>query len=155
MDVSAASTATCARCASAPASAQTSAAAEPEPAPALLPLLRPVRRGVLGVDHGLETVSRTMGRREGSARVSASRVETNDRRDLRRAGRLGTHNAAMRFTTLQNVSVTMLSRYGERRLTTAPSRTYGMPPSSTRTARSTKCFTKGKEAGEVVVRKLK
>ena len=49
-------------------------------------------------------------------------------RDLVDGARAGTHNAAMRFTTLQKMSVTMLSRYGERRLTTAPSRTYGMAP---------------------------
>jgi len=32
----------------------------------------------------------------------------------------GTHNATMRFTTLQNISVSMLGRIRERRSTTEP-----------------------------------
>jgi hypothetical protein len=55
-------------------------------------------------------------------------------RDLVDGARAGTHNAAMRFTTLQKMSVTMLSLYGERRLTTAPSRTYGMAPAEVSSA---------------------
>ena len=116
------------------ASAQASAGDAAEPAPALFPLLRAVRLRVLGVDHGLEAVS-FRGVRVGTARrerrVSARRNEAAETKTRARSGdgaRAGTHNAAMRFTTLQKMSVTMLSLYGERRLTTAPSRTYGMAP---------------------------
>ena len=42
------------------------------------------------------------------------------------ASDLGTYNAATRFTTVQKTSVTMLNLHGVRRVTTAPSRTYGM-----------------------------
>ena len=78
---------------------------------------------------------RETARRE--RRVSARRngaAETKTRARSGDGARAGTHNAAMRFTTLQKMSVTMLSLYGERRLTTAPSRTYGMAPAEVSSA---------------------
>lgn len=117
-----------------PASSQATAGVAAEPAPAFLPLLRAVRLRVLRVQHGLEAISVARRARrdgEGERETGVSATRRSARADEEGACEIwwaGTHNAATRFTTLQKMSVMMLSRYGERRLTTAPSRTYGMAP---------------------------